>query len=97
MQVHLSPQFTRHLVETLHRIRYVVHCFETLTYDPVDHNPGKRELQASSGSIPRRVRERKTTLTLTAESKVSLHKSRVNCAFAHSLKSGVRGGELRVV
>ena len=28
---HLSSQFTRHLVETLNRIRYAVYRFETLT------------------------------------------------------------------
>ena len=44
MQVRLSSQFTRHLVETLDRIRYVVYRFEAFTYDPVDCDPGKCEL-----------------------------------------------------
>jgi hypothetical protein len=44
MQVYLS-QFSRHLVETLDRIRYAVYRFETFTHDPVDRDPGKCELQ----------------------------------------------------
>ena len=47
MEAHLS-QFTRHLVETLDCIRYAVYRFETFTYDLVDHNLGKCELQANS-------------------------------------------------
>ena len=73
--VHLSSQFTRHLVETLDSIRYAVYRFETFTYDPVDRDPRKCELQANSVSIPRRVRKQKEILTLTAESKASLHRS----------------------
>ena len=47
MQVHLSSQFTRRLVETLDCIRYAVNHFEAFTYDPVDRDPGKRELQTN--------------------------------------------------
>ena len=55
-RVHLSSLFTRHLVETLDRIRYAVYRFETFTYDPVDRDPGKCELvQTNSVSILRRV------------------------------------------
>ena len=90
--VHLTFQFTRHLVETLDRIRDAVHRFEAFTYDLVDRDPGKCELRTSSVSIPR-VCEQKKVLTLTVESKASLHKSRVNFAFAHSLRSGVGIGE----
>jgi hypothetical protein len=57
MQIHLSSQCSRHLVETLERIRYAVYRFKTFTYDPVDHNPGNCELQTNSVSIPRLVRE----------------------------------------
>jgi hypothetical protein len=96
IQVHLSSKFTRHLVETLDRIRYAVHRFETFTYDPVDRSPGKCELQTNSVSISRREREKREILTPRAESKASLHKSRVNFAFAHSLTSGVGVDELRV-
>ena len=96
MHVHLSSQFSRHLVETLDRIRYAVHRFEAFTYDLVDRDPRRFELQTNRVSIPRRVRERKEVLTLTAESKASLHKSRVNFTFAHSLRSGVGVGETRV-
>jgi hypothetical protein len=52
MQVYLSSQFTRHLAETLDRICYAVYRFETFTYDPVDRDPGKSELQTNSVSIP---------------------------------------------
>ena len=55
IQAHLSSQFSRHLVETLDRIRYTVHRFEMFTYDLVDRDPGKCELQTSGVSIPRRV------------------------------------------
>jgi hypothetical protein len=48
MQICLSSHFIRHLVETLNRIRYAVYRFETFTYDPVDHDPGKFELQTNS-------------------------------------------------
>ena len=89
----LSSQFTRHLVETLDRIRYAVRHFETFTNDLVDRGPGKCELRTNSVSIPRQVREQKKVLALTAESKTSFHKSRVNFAFAHSLRSGVGIGE----
>ena len=44
IQAHLSSQFSRHLVETLDRIRYTVHRFEMFTYDLVDRDPGKCEL-----------------------------------------------------
>ena len=54
MQVDLSSQFTRHLVETLNRIRYAVYRFEAFTYDLVDCDPGKCELQTNNVSIPRR-------------------------------------------
>ena len=83
-------------METLDRIRYAVRRFEAFTYDLVDRDPGKCELQTNNVSIPRRVREQKKILTLTAESKASVHKSRVNFDFTHSIKSGVEGGELRV-
>ena len=49
MQIHLSSQFRRHLVETLDRIRYAVCRFEAFTYDPVYCDPGKCELQTNSG------------------------------------------------
>jgi hypothetical protein len=61
--VHLSSQFTRHLVETLDRIRYAVHRFEAFTYDPVDRDPGKCKLQTNGVSIPRRVRVKGDTHT----------------------------------
>jgi hypothetical protein len=92
MQVHLPTQFTRHLVETLDRIRYAVHGFEAFTYDPVDHDPGKFELKTNSESIPRRVRKQKEMLTLAAMPKTSFHLPLVNVAFAHSLRSGVGVG-----
>jgi hypothetical protein len=44
MQIHLSPQFSRHLMETLDRIRHAAYRFEAFTYDPVDRDPGKWEL-----------------------------------------------------
>jgi hypothetical protein len=39
MEVLLS-QFSRHLVETLDRIRYAVYRFEAFACDPVDRDPG---------------------------------------------------------
>ena len=96
MQVRLSSHFTRHLVETLDRIRCAVHRFETFTYNPVDNDPGKLELQTNSVSIPRRVRERKEILTLRATNKASFHSPLVNVVFAHSLRSGVRLGDLGI-
>ena len=47
MQVHLSSQFSRHLVKTLDRIRRTVYRFEAFTYDAVDRDPGKGELQTN--------------------------------------------------
>jgi hypothetical protein len=44
MQVRLSSQFSRHLVETLDRICDAVYRFEAFAYDPVDGDPGKCEL-----------------------------------------------------
>jgi hypothetical protein len=44
MQVLLSSQFSRHLVETLDRICDAVYRFETFAYGPVDRDPGKCEL-----------------------------------------------------
>ena len=57
MQVYLSSQFSRHLVEALDRIRYAVYRFEAFAYDPVDRDPGKCELQTIRVSIPRGVTE----------------------------------------
>ena len=59
---------------------------------------GSVNYKPNNVSIPwrRRVRKQKKILTLAAESKASLYKSRVNFAFAHSIKSGVEVGELRV-
>jgi hypothetical protein len=44
IQVHFPPQFTRHLAETLDRIRYAVDRFEAFTYGPVDCRSGGCEL-----------------------------------------------------
>ena len=85
-------------MQTLDCIRYAVYRFELFTYDLVNRDPGKYELQTNNASvsIPRRLREQQEILTPAAESKASLHKSRVNFAFAHSLRSGVGVDELRV-
>ena len=96
MQVRLSSHFTRHLVETLDRVHWAVYRFETFTYNPVDNDPGKLELQTNSVSIPRRVRERKEILTLRATNKASFHSPLVNVVFAHSLRSGVGLGDLGI-
>ena len=95
-QVHLSSQFTRHFVETLDRIRDAVHLFEMFTYDPINGYSGKCELQTISVSIPRRVPDKKKTLTLAAATKASFHEHLANVAFAHPFKSGVGVGELKV-
>ena len=58
-QVYLSSQFSCHVVETLDRIRDAVGLFQIFTYDPVDRDPGKCELQTIRGSIPRRVPDKK--------------------------------------
>ena len=60
--VHLTFQFTRHLVETLDRIRYAIHRFEALTYDLVDRDPGKCELRTNSVN-PTSVRAKEGTHT----------------------------------
>ena len=96
VQVHISSQFSHHLVETLDRIRYAVHRFKTFAYSPVDRDPGKCKLESNSVSIPRRVPEQKKILTLAAATKASFHELLTNAALAHSLKSGVAVGELRV-
>ena len=96
MRVLLSSQFSRHLVETLDRIRYEVYRFETFTYGPVDRDPGNCELPTNIVNPTTEAKEK--MLTLAAESKASFQKSRVNFdfAFAHSLRSGVWVNELRV-
>ena len=58
VQVHLSSQFSRHLMKTLDRIRYAVYGFEAFAYDPVDRDPGKCELQTIRLSFPRGVPEK---------------------------------------
>ena len=84
------------MVETLDRIRDVVHLLQMFTYDLVDHDPGRCELQTISVSIPRRVPDKKKTLTLAAATKASFHERLANVAFAHPLQSGVGVGELKV-
>ena len=96
MQVHLSSQFNRHLVETFDRIRYAVYRFETFTYDPVDRDPGKCELQIIRVPIPRGVPGQKEILTLAATTKASFHSPLANLAFTHSLNSGVGFHESKV-
>ena len=95
-QVHPPSQFNRHLVETLDRIRDTVRLFQKFTYDPVDRDPGKRELQTIRMSIPRRVPDQKQILTSAAATTASFHENPANVAFAHSLKSGAGVGELQV-
>jgi hypothetical protein len=70
----MQVQFTRHLVETIDRIHYAVYRFETFTYDLVDHDSGKCELQIIRVSIRREVPEQKKILTLAAATKASFHK-----------------------
>ena len=48
MQVHLSSQFSHHLVKALDGICYAIYRFEAFAYDPVDRDPGKCELQTMS-------------------------------------------------
>jgi hypothetical protein len=94
--VNLPSQFAHHFEETFDCIRYTLDCIQTFTYNPINCDSGWCELQITRVSIPRRVREQKEILTLTADRKASLHKLRVNFAFAHSLRSGSGVGELRV-
>jgi hypothetical protein len=56
MQVHLSSQFSRHLVEAQDRIRYAAYHFEAFTYYPVDRDPGICELQTINGNPTRGTR-----------------------------------------
>ena len=72
MQVHLSSQVTRHLVETLDRIRYTVCHLETFTYDLVGRDPRKSELQTNSLSIPQLVREQKELATHAGSDRQSI-------------------------
>ena len=81
---HSTASVTRSIVSRhSHTTWYIV------TLGSVNYKP--------TASIPRRVREQKEILTLTAESRTSFHKSRVNFTFTHSLRSGVRLDALRVV
>ena len=92
MQIH----FTRHLVETIDRIRYAVHQFETFTHDLVDRDSGKCELQTISVNPTRgKLPEQKKILTLAAATKASFHELLANVALIHSLKSGVAARESR--
>ena len=93
----LSPS-THHFEETFDCIRYTLDRFQTFTYNPINCDCGKCELQTIrvTVSIPRGLPEQKKILTLAAATKASFHEHLANVAFAHSLKSGVGVGELKV-
>ena len=50
--VHLPSQFTHHFVETLDCIHYTADRCQTFTYDPINCDSGKCELQIMRVSIP---------------------------------------------
>ena len=95
MQVRLSSQLTRHLVETLGRIRHAVCHFEMVAESPINRESRGCKLRTNGVSGERGAPEQKGVLTLRAETKASPHEPPVNFDFAHSLKIGVGDDEWR--
>ena len=89
-------QFIHHFEEAFDCVRYIVDHFQTFTYDQINCESGKCELQTIRVSITRRVPDQKKILTPAVVTKASFHERLANAALAHSLKSGVGVGELRV-
>ena len=50
MQVRLSSQFSRHLVETIDRIRYAVYPFEMVAESAINREPRGCKLQTKGVS-----------------------------------------------
>jgi hypothetical protein len=96
MHVCLPRQFAVHLVETLDCIHYTIAHFEMVAESPINRESRGCKLQTNGVSSPRGVL-RKEVLTLTAATRASLHDPPINFDFAHFLRSGVGGGEWRVV
>ena len=55
--VDLPSQFSYHFVETFDRVRHTADRFESFTYDPINRDSGKCELQTIRVSVSRNTNE----------------------------------------
>ena len=93
----LVCQFAVHLVETFNCIRYAIGHFEMVAKSAINREPRGCKLQTNGVSGQRGAPEQKEVLTARAAIRASVHEPPLKFDFTHSLKSGVKDGEWRVV